>query len=116
MVSAEEMNVQQVLLEPRVPEQRLPWLTNPALLAAEREKLTIFAEGPRSQTRCEVPLAAARAFFPLVDKIVSGFYGQKHCLIIDIEGAEDVLKPLQEIILKGSSNIKIRLSEMFAKV
>jgi len=116
MLSAEEMNVQQVLLEPRVPEQRLPWLTNPALLAAEREKLTIFAEDPRSQTRCEVPLAAARAFFPLVDKIVSGCCDQKHCLIIDIEGAEDVLKPLQEIILKGSSNITLKENSIIRNV
>ena len=108
MLSTEETNVQQVLLEPRVPEQRLPWLTNPALLEAEREKLTIFAGGPRRKSRCEVPLAAARAFFPLVDKIVSGCCGQQHCLIIDIEGAENVLNPLKEIVTKGSSSITLK--------
>jgi len=100
------MEAQQELLlvEPRTPEERTPWLTDPALLAAAGEKVTISARG----RRCEVPLAAARAFSHLVDKIVSGLDGKKHCIIIDVEGAEQVLKPLQELITKGSCNINMQ--------
>ena len=99
-----------LLVEPRTPEERTPWLTDPALLAAAGEKVTIAARG----RRCEVPLPAARAFSLLVDRIVSGLDGKKHCIIIDVEGAEQVLKPLQELITKGSciinrqENSKIR--------